>query len=93
MEDRISEVVQGRKPETILKVSVSDPETNENVALEMVRNGLARVERTRRFTQTKEAVKVLKEEEEIAKKDRLNMWQYGDVGSDDEDGPPAWGRK
>eukprot|EP00213_Chloropicon_mariensis_P002107 CAMPEP_0197482766 /NCGR_PEP_ID=MMETSP1309-20131121/56526_1 /TAXON_ID=464262 /ORGANISM="Genus nov. species nov., Strain RCC998" /LENGTH=951 /DNA_ID=CAMNT_0043025321 /DNA_START=340 /DNA_END=3195 /DNA_ORIENTATION=+ len=93
VEDRISEVVQGRKPETILKVSVSDPETNENVALEMVRNGLARVERTRRFTQTKEAVKVLKEEEEIAKKDRLNMWQYGDVGSDDEDGPPAWGRK
>jgi staphylococcal nuclease domain-containing protein 1 len=93
VEDRVSEVVSGKKAETITKVTLVDPATNENVAVEMVRNGLCRVERLGRFAKTKEAVKVLQEEEAVAKKDHLNMWQYGDCGSDDEDQPAAWGRR
>jgi hypothetical protein len=27
----------------------------------------------------------LKEEEDIAKKDRLNIWQYGEYGSDEDE--------
>ena len=63
------------------------------MALEMVKQGLARVERVPKFKEISDLVKTLREEEEVAKKDHLNIWQYGDIGSDDEDGPPAWGRR
>ncbi len=93
VEERASETLAGgRKPEPVLRVRVSDPATNEDLATEMVRNGLARVERAGRFAKPNEAVKALREEEEVAKKDHLHIWQYGDCGSDEEDGP-AWGSK
>ena len=45
----------------------------------------------------KEEVAALREEEEHARKDRVGLWEYGDVGSDDEDQPQggggAWGRR
>lgn len=100
VEERVSEVVQGRKPETITKMTLVDPQTNENVALELVRNGLARVESQykrkgfgHRQTNPSEIVQALQEEEQGAKKDHLNIWQYGDCGSDDEEPPAAWGRR
>ena len=93
VEERASEVVQGKKAETVAKVILSDPATNEMVQMEMVKNGLARVERVPKFKEISDLVKTLREEEEVAKKDHLNIWQYGDIGSDDEDGPPAWGRR
>ena len=99
VEDRYTDVVQGKRAETIAKVSVVDPATNANVAMEMIRGGLARVEKVRgRFRGggggggASEATKALAEEEEQAKKNRTAMWQYGDIGSDDEEGG-AWGRK
>mmetsp|Transcript_2149 Transcript_2149/g.4877 ORF Transcript_2149/g.4877 Transcript_2149/m.4877 type:complete len:1017 (+) Transcript_2149:127-3177(+) len=93
VEERVSETLAGsRKPETVLRVRVTDPATNDDVAIEMVRNGLARVERQGRFAKASEAVKALRQEEEVARKDHLHIWQYGDCGSDEEDGP-AWGSR
>jgi len=96
VEERTSDIVQGKKPEQILHVALVDPQTNQNISLEMVRNGLARLDRRVAAKQRNgDALETLKEEEEQARKNHVNMWQYGDIGSDDEDGPPraAWGRK
>ena len=96
VEERTSDIVQGKKPEQILHVALVDPQTNQNISLEMVRNGLARLDRRAAAKQRNgDALETLKEEEEQARKNHVNMWQYGDIGSDDEDGPPraAWGRK
>ena len=86
-----------KKAEMVATVSsLADPETNEVVALEMVKSGLARLERASRrgFASKTEEVAALVEEEEAAKKAHLNMWEYGDIGSDDEDDrPPGWGRR
>lgn len=57
-----------------------------------MQEGLARLERRKRWD-TKERQSALDNLEEFqtkAKKERLKMWQYGDVQSDDEDsGPPV----
>ncbi|QDZ23584.1 staphylococcal-like nuclease domain-containing protein [Chloropicon primus] len=96
VESRSSEVVQGRRPETVARVALTDPETHEAIALELVKQGLARVERNKRSVlHQSDAYAALKEEEEKARKDHLNIWEYGDIGSDDEeDGrPSAWGSR
>lgn len=74
-------------------------ECRDSVQAEMVGRGLARVDKSAgtRRQQEKEEVAALREEEEHARKDRVGLWEYGDVGSDDEDQPQggggAWGRR
>jgi staphylococcal nuclease domain-containing protein 1 len=58
----------------------------------IIQEGLAQLERKKRFdTRDKRvALEKLEEFQEKARKDRLNIWQYGDIQSDDEEsGPPA----
>ena len=58
----------------------------------VLQEGLARLERRKRWDtkERKAALDNLEEFQEKAKRERLRMWQYGDVQSDDEDSaPPA----
>lgn len=55
-----------------------------------LQEGLAKLERRKRW-ETKErkaALDNLEEIQEKAKKGRLNIWQYGDVQSDEEESAP-----
>lgn len=81
---------------TRLIVTLVNPETSTSVNAEMLRAGLGRLEKgSRRDSKEKSAALAsLKEHQDEAKKERLCIWQYGDVDSDDEDdigrskGPP-----
>lgn len=56
----------------------------------VLQEGLARLERRKRWD-TKErqsALDNLEEHQAKAKRERLKMWQYGDIQSDDEDSAP-----
>lgn len=61
---------------------VGDPETNVTVNMALVSAGLAQTEKRRFGNQFFQG---LKQEEEKARRDRLNLWQFGDIpDSDDE---------
>ena len=55
-----------------------------------MQEGLARLERKKRWDtrERKAALDNLEEFQGKAKGDRLNIWQYGDVQSDDEESAP-----
>ncbi|XP_078433452.1 TUDOR-SN protein 1 [Wolffia australiana] len=81
---------QGTGPLTL--VTLVDVEAGSSVNAEMLREGLARLERKKRWDsrERQASLENLEEHEKKAKLERLGIWQYGDVGSDDEDsGPPA----
>ncbi|KAM0934780.1 putative micrococcal nuclease [Dioscorea sansibarensis] len=84
--------VKGQGTGTVLIVTLVDVEAESSINAAMLKEGLARLERRKRWD-TKERQSALDNLEEFqtkAKKERLKMWQYGDVQSDDEDsGPPA----
>jgi len=74
---------------TVVYLVLGDPDAKFLVNSEIVRHGLARVDREsfgdyRRDDRTSELISKLREEEAKAMKERINIWQYGDVGSDDE---------
>lgn len=57
-----------------------------------MQEGLARLERRKRWDskERQSSLENLEEHEKKAKQERLGIWQYGDVGSDEEDsGPPT----
>jgi len=59
-------------------------------------HGLASVDSKKKLPRTGvkwPMIAILKEEEEIAKKERLNVWQYGEYGSDDDEKPNAKRKK
>jgi len=72
-------------------VSLGDPSSHVLVNASLVRSGLARVEKRVHQSLIPMANK-LREEEELAKRSHLNIWQYGDI-SDDEDEVPSRGRR
>eukprot|EP00897_Mesotaenium_endlicherianum_P003964 jgi/Mesen1/3596/ME000020S03125 len=76
---------QGQGPR--LLVTLVDAGTSTSVNAGMLQAGLAKLEKsTRRDSPAKaEALAKLREHQDVAKKARLNIWQYGDVESDDED--------
>lgn len=80
---------KGSKTETeIHHITLGDEETKIFINAAMVMHGLACVDSKKKLPQR--GVKwamwdILREEEEIAKKDRLNIWQYGEYGSDDDE--------
>jgi staphylococcal nuclease domain-containing protein 1 len=84
---------QGVGPKLI--VTLVDPDSSATIQSILLEAGLARLEKAGRGAskQKREALEALQEHQEVAKKERLNIWQYGDVGSDDEEEPRAWGRR
>ncbi|KAF5186290.1 Ribonuclease [Thalictrum thalictroides] len=84
--------VKGQGTGTVLVITLVDVEAGSSINAAMLEHGLARLERRKRWD-TKErqlALDQLEEVQDRAKGQRLKMWQYGDIQSDDEDSaPPA----
>ncbi|KAJ4959753.1 hypothetical protein NE237_019663 [Protea cynaroides] len=79
--------VKGQGTGTVLYVTLVDVEASSSINAAMLQEGLARLERKKRWD-TKERQQALDNLEEFqakAKRERLKMWQYGDIQSDDED--------
>uniref|UniRef100_A0A0D6R1R8 Ribonuclease n=1 Tax=Araucaria cunninghamii TaxID=56994 RepID=A0A0D6R1R8_ARACU len=79
--------VKGQGTGPLLIVTLVDAEESTSINALMLREGFARLEKKKKWD-TKErqlALDNLEEHQEKAKHDRLNMWQYGDIGSDDEE--------
>jgi len=72
------------KEESVNYLSLGDPETKIPINAALVMSGLARVQKSRTRSAFYER---LKEEEEKARKARMNIWQYGDLPESDEDEP------
>lgn len=83
--------VKGQGTGTVLMVTLVDEETNESINSRMLKEGLARLEKRRRreSTEKKQTIDDLENDQEEARKNRLGMWEYGDIMSDDEDNVPA----
>ncbi|CAA6659682.1 unnamed protein product [Spirodela intermedia] len=84
--------VKGQGTGPLIIVTLVDVEAGSSVNAEMLREGLARLERRRRWDskERQASLENLEEHEKKAKQERLGIWQYGDVGSDEEDsGPPT----
>jgi len=71
-------------------LTLVDRESQQLVNASLLRQGLARVERVR-GKHLRAKTDLLKKEEQEARSKHLFIWQYGDPGSDEEDG--AWGKK
>lgn len=65
-----------------------------SINAQMLQEGFARLAKRERrdTTEKRAALDCLKEHQEVARKGRINMWQYGDIDDDDEDDRPnRWG--
>lgn len=81
--------VKGQGTGTILLVTLIDEESDTSVNAVMLKGGLARLEKRRRW-EPKDRQAVLDELEKHqteARTKRLGMWEYGDIQSDDEENP------
>ncbi|RWR73163.1 nuclease domain-containing protein 1 [Cinnamomum micranthum f. kanehirae] len=91
--------VKGQGTGTVLVITLVDVEAGSSINAAMLQEGLARLERRKRWDtrERQSALDNLEEHQAKAKRERLKIWQYGDVQSDDEDsGPPmrkAGGRR
>lgn len=81
---------RGQGSGTVLMVTLVDVEAEVSINATMLQEGLARLERKKRWDtrERKAALDNLEEFQGKAKGDRLNIWQYGDVQSDDEESAP-----
>ncbi|KAF5189090.1 Staphylococcal nuclease domain-containing protein [Thalictrum thalictroides] len=82
--------VRGQETGPVLSVILSAEDADCSINATMLENGLARLGRRNRWD-TKERrtfIDQLEEYQDKAKRDRLKMWQYGDIQSDDEDTAP-----
>ncbi|RWW66076.1 hypothetical protein BHE74_00026578 [Ensete ventricosum] len=81
---------RGQGSGTVLMVTLVDVEAEVSINAAMLQEGLARLERKKRWDtrERKAALDNLEEFQGKAKGDRLNIWQYGDVQSDDEESAP-----
>ncbi|KAJ4756132.1 Nuclease domain-containing protein 1 [Rhynchospora pubera] len=83
---------KGRGTGSLHIVTLVDPTSKTIINATMLQEGFARLERKKRFDtrDKKAALEKLEEFQEKARKGRENIWQYGDIQSDDdESGPPA----
>ncbi|CAN4086531.1 unnamed protein product [Withania somnifera] len=79
--------VKGQGTGTIFLVTLVDPESDVNLNATLLKEGLARMEKRKRW-EPKDKQQVLDELEKYqteAREKRLAMWEYGDIESDDED--------
>eukprot|EP01018_Ginkgo_biloba_P017900 Gb_32409 [translate_table: standard] len=85
--------VKGQGTGTVLIVTLVDVESGTSINATMLQEGLARLERKKKWD-TKErqsALDNLEEHQEKARQGRWNIWQYGDVQSDEEEAPARRG--
>ncbi|WVZ75211.1 hypothetical protein U9M48_023292 [Paspalum notatum var. saurae] len=82
---------KGQGTGNVLIVTLVDAETESSINATMLEEGLARLERSKRWDtrERKTALQNLEEFQDKAKKERLRIWQYGDVESDEEEHAPA----
>ncbi|KAH9625611.1 hypothetical protein KSS87_016087 [Heliosperma pusillum] len=82
---------KGQGTGTVLLVSLVDEESTPDVSAYMLKAGLARLEKRRRWDtkERKASFDELEEYQQQAKTSRSGMWQYGDIQSDDEDSAPS----
>ncbi|CAK9163201.1 unnamed protein product [Ilex paraguariensis] len=78
---------KGQGTGTILMVTLVDTETEVSVNATMLKEGLARLEKRKRWEpkDRQQALDELDTYQAEARKERLGMWEYGDIESDDED--------
>ncbi|KAI8544128.1 hypothetical protein RHMOL_Rhmol08G0271500 [Rhododendron molle] len=82
--------VKGQGTGTILMVTLIDTNTNSNINAALLKEGLARLEKRKKWERPEKQT-VLDELETYqteARKYRLGMWEYGDIQSDEEDNAP-----
>jgi len=82
---------KGQGTGTVLMVTLIPAEGEISINAAMLQDGLARLEkrRMRESPSRKVAMDELEVYQTEARSKRLGMWEYGDIQSDDEDGPPA----
>ncbi|GFZ03971.1 TUDOR-SN protein 1 [Actinidia rufa] len=82
--------VKGQGTGTILMVTLIDTATNSSVNAALLKEGLARMEKRRRWEpkDKQAAMDELEKYQAEARTKRLGMWEYGDIQSDDEDNAP-----
>ncbi|KAI5084373.1 hypothetical protein GOP47_0000542 [Adiantum capillus-veneris] len=83
--------VKGQGTGTKLSVFLYDVEPGKSINSLMLQAGYARVVKKNRWDpkEKQEELEKLAEFQETARKQRLNIWQYGDIESDEEDTAPA----
>lgn len=82
--------VKGQGTGTVLLVTLIDSESDLSINAIMLKEGLARLEKRRRW-ETKDrqqAFDELEKHQGEAREKRRGMWEYGDIQSDDEDSLP-----
>ncbi|CAI9773683.1 unnamed protein product [Fraxinus pennsylvanica] len=82
--------VKGQGTGTIFMVTLIDPEADASINATMLQDGLARLEKRRRW-ESKDRQLAMDELEKFqteARDKRLGMWEYGDIESDDEESAP-----
>ncbi|MCD7458472.1 hypothetical protein HAX54_038347 [Datura stramonium] len=79
--------VKGQGTGTIFLVTLVDPESDVSVNASLLKEGLARMEKRKRWEpkDKQQALDELEKYQTEARDKRLAMWEYGDVESDDED--------
>nr|GMC75257.1 staphylococcal nuclease domain-containing protein 1-like [Ipomoea batatas] len=82
--------VKGQGTGTVFMVTLVDPEADVSINAMLLKDGLARLEKRRRWI-PKESLEELEKAHKEAREKRRGMWEYGDVDSDDEESaaPPA----
>jgi len=76
-------------------ITLGDEETKIFINAAMVINGFAHVDKRNKLPQKGikwEMYNILQQEEQKARESRLNIWQYGDIASDDDE-PKRFGKK
>ncbi|GER45585.1 nuclease domain-containing protein [Striga asiatica] len=84
--------VKGQGTGTVFMLTLIDTEAETSINAVMLQDGLARLEKRRRWEskERQQAFDELEKYETEAREKRLGMWEYGDIASDDEDSaPPA----
>ncbi|KAG8388177.1 hypothetical protein BUALT_Bualt02G0098700 [Buddleja alternifolia] len=84
--------VKGKGTGPVFMVTLIDTEADKSINAIMLQEGLARLEKRRRWEPKDRQVALdeLEKYQTEAREQRLGMWEYGDIASDDEDaGPPA----
>jgi len=78
--------VEYRDPDGKMHLSLGDAQSGVHVNAVLVNAGLARVhKREVKFRRATHLVAKLMEQEQQARKNHSNIWQYGDIPDEDED--------
>ncbi|XP_015069758.1 ribonuclease TUDOR 1 [Solanum pennellii] len=81
--------VKGQGTGTVFLVTLVDPESDISINATLLKEGLARMEKRKRWEpkDKQEALDELEKHQTEAREKRRAMWEYGDVESDEEDIP------